>query len=97
MLSGIGPAEDLQALDIPLVKNLPAVGSNLYDHPVVDLTFKDKTKNAPIFLKPDFNISEILAYFKAAVQYFVMGTGPMATNVCNLLVYAYLTDDIPVN
>ena len=33
MLSGIGPAEHLQSLGIPLVQDLPGVGKNLRDHP----------------------------------------------------------------
>lgn len=35
MLSGIGDAEHLQAMGIPVVANLPGVGQNLQDHPVV--------------------------------------------------------------
>ncbi|HEY0270209.1 MAG TPA: GMC family oxidoreductase N-terminal domain-containing protein [Sphingomonas sp.] len=31
-LSGIGPAEELRALDIPVVHDLPGVGENLQDH-----------------------------------------------------------------
>lgn len=33
LLSGIGPKEQLQSLDIPLVKDIPGMGSNLLDHP----------------------------------------------------------------
>ena len=33
MLSGIGPAELLTMLQIPVVADLPAVGENLQDHP----------------------------------------------------------------
>ena len=32
MLSGIGPADQLTALDIPVVADLPGVGKNLQDH-----------------------------------------------------------------
>jgi choline dehydrogenase-like flavoprotein len=32
MLSGIGPAQELQRLGIPVVHNLPGVGQNLQDH-----------------------------------------------------------------
>ena len=32
MLSGIGDAEELSALDIPVVQHLPGVGKNLQDH-----------------------------------------------------------------
>ena len=31
LLSGLGPAEDLQKLDIAVVKDLPAVGRNMID------------------------------------------------------------------
>ncbi|HEX5569301.1 MAG TPA: GMC oxidoreductase [Streptomyces sp.] len=33
LLSGIGPADDLRALGIPVVHDLPGVGENLLDHP----------------------------------------------------------------
>ncbi|KFY66959.1 hypothetical protein V496_01833 [Pseudogymnoascus sp. VKM F-4515 (FW-2607)] len=32
LLSGIGPAEDLSKLNIPVVKDIPGVGENLQDH-----------------------------------------------------------------
>lgn len=37
MLSGIGDAEHLQAMGIPIVADLPGVGQNLQDHPVVSI------------------------------------------------------------
>ena len=37
MLSGIGPAEQLRGLDIPVVADLPGVGSNLQDHAAVSV------------------------------------------------------------
>lgn len=37
MLSGIGPGEHLQSLDLSVVRHLPGVGSNLHDHPDVIL------------------------------------------------------------
>ncbi|KAF2653658.1 GMC oxidoreductase [Lophiostoma macrostomum CBS 122681] len=33
LLSGIGPAEDLKSVGVPLVQDLPGVGNNLMDHP----------------------------------------------------------------
>jgi choline dehydrogenase-like flavoprotein len=36
--SGIGPAAELTALDIPVARDLPAVGQNFMDHPVVRAT-----------------------------------------------------------
>ena len=32
MLSGVGPADHLRSLDIPVVRDLPGVGQNLQDH-----------------------------------------------------------------
>ncbi|MEH2233923.1 MAG: GMC family oxidoreductase N-terminal domain-containing protein [Nostoc sp.] len=40
MLSGIGDAEQLQALGIELVANLPGVGQNLQDHVVVPVPYE---------------------------------------------------------
>ncbi|CAG5069303.1 Alcohol dehydrogenase [acceptor] [Dyadobacter sp. CECT 9623] len=42
MLSGIGPAADLQALDIPVVADLPGVGKNLQDHLQLPMIFRSK-------------------------------------------------------
>ncbi len=40
MLSGIGPARHLAGFDIPVVMDLPGVGSDLQDHPNIPLTFR---------------------------------------------------------
>lgn len=37
MRSGIGPAAHLASLEIPLVLDLPGVGQNLHDHPVIGM------------------------------------------------------------
>jgi 5-(hydroxymethyl)furfural/furfural oxidase len=37
MRSGVGPAERLRALDIPVVADSPAVGANLHEHPTVNI------------------------------------------------------------
>lgn len=42
MLSGIGPAEQLRGLGIPVIKDLPGVGKNLRDHPLVPVRVKVK-------------------------------------------------------
>ena len=43
MLSGVGPADELQKFGIPLVHALPGVGRNLQDHP--DFVFKYRAKS----------------------------------------------------
>ena len=42
MLSGVGPADHLKSMDIPLVKDVPGVGQNLRDHPLVPVRVKTK-------------------------------------------------------
>lgn len=42
MLSGIGPREELEAWDIPVVVDLPAVGSNLHDNYEVPVQMRAK-------------------------------------------------------
>ena len=42
MLSGVGPAAHLAEFGIPLVHDLPGVGQNLRDHPIIWITWKTK-------------------------------------------------------
>ena len=42
MLSGVGPADQLQAQGIPVVHDLAGVGQNMRDHPMIYVTFRTK-------------------------------------------------------
>ena len=42
MLSGIGPADHLRSLGIPVLRDTPGVGQNLRDHPIVLVTWRTK-------------------------------------------------------
>lgn len=42
LLSGVGPVDQLRALDIPVVADIPGVGYNLHDHPNVNMYFTTK-------------------------------------------------------
>ncbi|MDP7197081.1 MAG: GMC family oxidoreductase N-terminal domain-containing protein [SAR202 cluster bacterium] len=42
LLSGLGPKSQLQKHNIPIIKDLPGVGKNLNDHPIVWITYKTK-------------------------------------------------------
>jgi choline dehydrogenase len=78
MLSGIGPADQLRALDIPMVADLPGVGQNLQDHPNVYVHFKTKpsftqfghapeglafVKTEPDLPEPDIQIWHVPYFF----------------------------------
>lgn len=71
MLSGIGPAGHLRELGVDVVDDLPAVGRNLQDHPVV----------GPMWLTPrvpNFFDAEKLRYY---LWYMLTHRGPFASNV----------------
>src|SRR5207248_11599055 len=42
LLSGVGPAEQLTRLGIPVVADLPGDGKNLRDHPLVWVTWRTR-------------------------------------------------------
>ncbi len=46
--SGIGPATELERLGIEPIVDLPGVGSNLLDHPMVDVTFEAGRSSTPV-------------------------------------------------
>ncbi|KXN88620.1 L-sorbose 1-dehydrogenase [Leucoagaricus sp. SymC.cos] len=80
MLSGIGPAEQLKSKKIPVILDLPGVGSNLVDHPVVDLYFKDKHNNSTKHVKPQ-NLPDAIKFLGALYQYLMHKSGPLTGNV----------------
>jgi choline dehydrogenase len=80
MLSGVGPAKQLQEHGIPVIQDLPGVGANLVDHPVVDLYLKDKKNASARILQPK-DFSGALHLIRALAQYQLFGTGKLATNV----------------
>ncbi|MDA0264051.1 MAG: mycofactocin system GMC family oxidoreductase MftG [Chloroflexi bacterium] len=42
LLSGVGPSAHLREMGIPVVHDLPGVGQNLRDHPMIYVTFRTK-------------------------------------------------------
>jgi choline dehydrogenase len=71
MLSGVGSAELLTALQLPVVVDLPAVGQNLQDHAGTGLLW---THDEPISLLSAAS-EENMATFAAA------GSGPLSSNI----------------
>jgi len=60
LLSGVGPAEHLTSLGIPVVLDLPGVGQNLRDHPLVGVTWRTK---------PDFPFDPLAPRMQVCLRY----------------------------
>lgn len=71
MLSGIGPANDLSPLGIVVVRDLPGVGQNLQDHPMVSVGY---LCTQPVSLDGAETLANLL-------RYFVFKSGPLTSNV----------------
>jgi choline dehydrogenase-like flavoprotein len=71
MLSGVGPADALRRLGIPVVADNPAVGGNLQDHPAVNLVY---AHSQPISLL----ICDELEHQR---RFELDGRGPLSSNV----------------
>ena len=65
MLSGVGPAEQLRSLGIPVVKDLPGVGRNLRDHPLVPVRVK---------VKDDFQLDPDAPRIQTVLRYTASGS-----------------------
>ncbi|MEV0294708.1 GMC family oxidoreductase N-terminal domain-containing protein [Nocardia sp. NPDC050710] len=71
MLSGIGPAAQLREFGIDVAADLPGVGENLHDHPVVPMLWYTKgTSDLSDYVNPG-----------RLVQWQLTGRGPLASNV----------------
>lgn len=79
IVSGIGPASQVEALGVPLVQDLPGVGQNMQDHiffgPAyrVGLTTLTKLANDPIYLAAQL------------VTYLATQSGALTNNVADFL------------
>ncbi|KAK2600091.1 hypothetical protein QQS21_005177 [Conoideocrella luteorostrata] len=84
-LSGIGGAELLHQHGIDVAVNLPGVGQNLQDHPIMYTAFKAnnnlQTKDSLIRQEPE-------AFNQAMQEYKTTGNGPLAS--LGVHTYAYL-------
>ena len=65
MLSGVGPADHLRSLGISVVHNLPGVGQNLRDHPIVPITWRTK---------PSFNLDGFAPRGQFCLRYTAEGS-----------------------
>jgi len=72
LLSGIGPAAELEALGIEPLHDLPGVGKNLQDHQSVGVVFE---ASGPITFESQLRVDRLLV---ALLRWQLFGTGPVA-------------------
>lgn len=87
LLSGIGPRAHLEAVKVPVVKDLPGVGENLHNHVSYTLSYTIDEPN-----EYDLN-------WAAALEYVTYQKGPMASTglsqVTGVVASRYTTPDHP--
>ena len=90
LLSGIGPAAHLAEHGIDVVQDLPGVGENLTDHFGIDIV-AELTGHYSLdkYNKPHWAMW-------AGAQYFLFGTGPVASNVVEGGAFWYADRSQPV-
>lgn len=72
MVSGVGPRETLQQHGIPVVADLPGVGQNLQDQPLIGVAYRvDVPTSSKLVNDPEYAA-------EAATSYLANGTGPLA-------------------
>ncbi|MFN3825539.1 MAG: GMC family oxidoreductase [Pseudorhodobacter sp.] len=75
MLSGIGPAEHLRALGLPVALDAPLVGQNLTDHQGLNYTWRMTVPTYNDVLRPWWG------KLRAGMQYLLAGRGPLAKSI----------------
>ena len=83
MLSGVGPAGQLENLGIPVVADLPGVGQNLRDHPKVFVTWSTK---------PGFEFDGLATREQVILRYTAEGSDLRGDMMISMLSFA--TDSV---
>ncbi len=90
MLSGIGPADELKALGIQPVHDLPGVGRNLHDHYGTDVIYE---------LHEQVSLDRYKKWhwmMWAGLEYKLFGKGPVASNIVEGGAFWFAEPDAPV-
>lgn len=82
MLSGVGPADALRSLGIPLVLDAPGVGANLQDHPIAPLTWGT---HRPLSHKSAQGVGQLL-------RWLLFRRGILASNVTEAMAISRAVD-----
>jgi choline dehydrogenase len=89
-LSGVGPADLLQGLGIPVTKDLPGVGANLQDHLQIRAVFK--VKGVPTL---NTLANSWLGKMKIGLEYALKRSGPMSMAPSQLGAFTRSSPDQP--
>lgn len=87
LLSGIGPADELKALGIPVVHDLPGVGKNFQDHMDVYLTAETEPVSYNMEDRP-------LRAMKHGFQYLAFKTGPVTACVAEAGAFVRSSEEV---
>ena len=87
-LSGIGPADLLQAHDIPVVVDLPGVGENLQDHLQIRSVYKVKGATTLNTMA-----NSLLGKARIGLEYLLKRSGPMSMAPSQLCLFTRSSDD----
>jgi choline dehydrogenase len=75
LLSGLGPADELRAVGVPVVTDIPEVGRNLHDHFGVDIVYElSGPYSLDKYAKPHWMLW-------AGLEYILFKKGPVTSNV----------------
>jgi len=75
MLSGIGPGAHLQAMGLPVLRDLPAVGAHLSDHQGINYTWRMRVPTLNDRLRPWWGKA------LAGAQWLLTGGGPLGASI----------------
>src|ERR1044071_9773797 len=83
LLSGIGPAAELQRFGISVVQDSPEVGKNLQEHPLAPLIFRTRRE---ITLKNADSIGALL-------RWLLLRRGPLTSNIAEAMAFTNTEGD----
>lgn len=88
LLSGIGPADQAKSLGIESIVDLPDVGQNMQDHPLLTTNFKVTSNDTldNLSLNATFQKEQLDLWVKNQTGYFTLGA-------CNSWAWQRLSDD----
>jgi choline dehydrogenase len=85
MLSGVGPADDLRSLSIPVTADLPGVGENLQDHLATFIAYKC---SQPVTLASAEKLGNVFSFL-------LFKKGPLTSNVAEAGGFVKTKSDLP--